>query len=41
MSRLHPVFNVVKLLPAPEDPIRDDELVCRLHWRLSMEKSTT
>jgi len=21
MSRLHPVFNVVKLLPAPEDPI--------------------
>ena len=21
MSRLHPVFNVVKLIPAPEDPI--------------------
>jgi Chromo (CHRromatin Organisation MOdifier) domain len=21
MSRLHPVFNLVKLLPAPEDPI--------------------
>ena len=26
MSRLHPIFNIVKLTPAPEDPVQGRRL---------------